>query len=634
MSAHKAAKASGSLPLAILFLCLASSQPCLAAQSSSAVVQEESYTFAFQNAPVAQVAQEVFDAIGVRYSIDPSATGRISFRIDQRLSRSQLLRALEAALAANNIVLVPQGDGMLLTARSSARSSASVRPADEGVRSAGYEVIAVPLSFAVPTEVAKALEAITGPGVILHANDKLGLIVLGGSGQQLQSALQSLRVFDQSGLENSKIRWFELSQAPALQVASELEALLRASGAAGIRVAPLKRLNGIILFGNTNAALDQISAWVPRLDAPTKDSAASLWVYHPRNTSAEALARTLNSVVAPQVQIEAGASAGSSAVRQFDSVDRQLPAAATVSVAASEEPVRAAVDKDTNTLLVSAPAWRWTQLQRILNEIDRPQAQLLVEATILEVTLRDDFRLGVDWAVLGASGKLNISNVGNQSGDIGPTYPGFSITFLDNSVQAAITALGSKTNVEVLSAPKIVTLDNRTAHLQVGDQVPIVTQTSRSTAANDSPVINTIDYRNSGVILTVTPRISGEDRIILEIAQEVSTVVKTQTSGIDSPTIQQRKLESTLALTNGGVVALGGLINRSRSLGDSGIPWFKDIPGLGGLFRTSTRGDDRTELIVLLSAKIIKDPAAAERTTTELLSDLREIQARGLLNDR
>lgn len=606
------------------------------ATSQSAPAAEEAYGFAFQNAEIAQVAQEIFGSLGVKYTIDPSASGRVSFRIEQRLTKPQLLQAFETALAAHNLALVQSGDALLVTSAAKAKSAAVVRPVAEGVRRAGYDVVAVPLSFAVPSEVAKALEAITGPGIVLYANDRMALLVLGGSGQQLQSALESIRVFDQNGLDGARIRWFELAQAPAAQVASELGDLIEAAGVSGVRVAALKRLNGVILFGNTDLALNQVASWIPRLDAPTKDSVASLWVYRPKNTSSEALARTLNAITGSQSSAEQAAAAPSSSSRRQADADAR-PALQTSSIAreaSDEDTVRAAVDKETNTLLISAPAWRWVQLQRILAEIDRPQPQLLIEATILEVVLSKEFRLGVDWSVLSQEGRLTASSVNNVSGRIGPSFPGLSITFIDVDVQAAIAALGSKSTVEVISAPKIVTLDNHPARLQVGDEVPIVRQTAQSSNAGDTPIINSVEYRNSGVILNVTPRVSGEDRVTLEIAQEVSSVARTVTSGIDSPTIQQRKLESTLVLWDGAVVALGGLISRTRDLGNSGVPYLKDIPGLGSLFRESTRNEGRTELIVLLKVTIIHDSAASTAAMTDFLRDLKEINARGLLNAR
>jgi general secretion pathway protein D len=294
--------------------------------------------------------------------------------------------------------------------------------------------------------------------------------------------------------------------------------------------------------------------------------------------------------------------------------------------------VRIGVDKDTNTLIIFASPGRWLQIQRILAEIDRTPAQILIEASILEVTLSKDFEFGVDWSLL--SGDTKVTSINNSDGTIGPSSPGFSVTFLNNNINAAVHALGSRTAVEVVSAPKIIALDGRTAHLQVGDQVPIITQSSQSTSAGGAPVVSSVDYRSTGVILSVTPRVSGDDQIVLEVSQEVSQVAPTSSSGIDSPTIQQRRFESALVLHEGGVVALGGLISTTKSTGDTGIPYLKDVPVIGNLFKSQSNPQDRSELIVLLSAHIIRDRAAGDKAMADLLGDMHDLQGRGLLPAR
>lgn len=628
-----------SLGAAICGLAVLTGTPALAARQPDAATAEPGlYTLAFQDALIAQVAQEVLTELGVGYRIDPSVTGKMTFRIDQRLTRAQLLQAFEAALAANNVALVRDGETLVVTSKVAAKAVGGVKPVGEGVRGIGYQVVAVPLSYASASEVAKALEAISGKDIVVHSSDQLGLIVLGGSGQEIQSALETLRVFDQSALQASKIRWFDLAHAPAETVAGEVQGLLRTAGVTGVGVVPLKRLNGIIVFGRTSTALDEVSQWVLRLDAPTKDAVSTLWVYHPKNTSAEALSLTLNSLMSGSstsaaMNTRPAGTPAASASAPMESANGGQDIIQASAGQRSDDYFRAAVDKETNTLLVSAPAWQWVKIQKILGEIDHPQAQLLIEATIVEVTLGSQFRLGLDWSVLSNSNRLQVAQNQTSDGTVAAAYPGFSITYLSGDVQAALNALGSKTNVEVVSAPKVVTLDNHTARLEVGDQIPIIVQTSQGTTTAGSPLVNSVDYRNSGVILTVTPRISGEGRIQMAVSQEVSSAVKTDTSGIDSPTIQQRKLESTLVLNDGGSVALGGLISRTRSRGDSGVPFLKDVPGLGLFFKTGTDEAKRTELIVLLSAKILKDQAAADQALTDLSTDLREIQSRGLLHE-
>ncbi|WP_310540382.1 type II secretion system secretin GspD [Phenylobacterium sp.] len=598
--------------------------PLCTAQAATPATQAESYTFAFENADITQVVQEVLGQVGVPYAIDPGVTGKVTFRIEQRLNREQLIAALEAVLSANGVALVRNGDQILVTPQAKAKGAAGIRRNVEGLGGGGYEVVAIPVSYAQPTEIARALEAISSSSSVLYTSDKLGLIVLGGSGSQLKSTIETLKVFDQNTFQDTRLRWFELTQAQASTVATELDKIIQASGIAGVSVAPLKRLNGVIVFARTAQALDEIGRWVRRLDAPGTEAASSLWVYHPRNSSAEALSRTLNSVLGFQ-----GRGDGALATAPTSAIPAGASGSTAIATGTGDDEVRIGLDKETNTLLVFAAPARWIQIQRILNEIDRPPLQVLIEASILEVTLGKDLQFGVDWSVI--SRDLSVAAINNSVGAVVPRFPGLSVSYINDDIQAAVRALGSRTTLEVVSAPKIIVLDNRTARLQIGDQVPVIVQSSQSTAATNAALVSTVDYRSTGVILSVTPRVTGGDQIVLEVSQEVSSVGKTSTSGIDSPTIQQRRFESTLVLRNGGVVALGGLISTNRSFSRGGVPGLKEVPGIGALFRTQGQNDSRSELIVLLSAKILNDTASADRAMSDLQADMRELQSRGLL---
>jgi general secretion pathway protein D len=300
-------------------------------------------------------------------------------------------------------------------------------------------------------------------------------------------------------------------------------------------------------------------------------------------------------------------------------------------ISSEEDPVRIGVDRQSNTLIISASQAHWVQIQRTLDDLDRTPSQVLIEASILEVTLSGKFSAGVDWQSLAANGRLTTSSINSVSGKIQQAIPGLSVTYLERDIQAAVAALSASTSVEVISAPKIIALDNHQAKLSVGDDVPITTQSEQSTSGGGSPILSNISYRNTGVILTVTPRIGGDNRVTLDVTQEVSTVAKTTTSGIDSPTIQERKVATTMVIGNGGVVALGGLISSARDAGDTGVPYLQNIPGAGILFKTHTKTSDRTELIILIRATVIPDNNASDKATAALLADMHEIKSRGLL---
>jgi general secretion pathway protein D len=598
----------------------------------------QAYTLAFHDAVISQVAEEILgNTLGLTYTIDPEVTGKMSFRIDQRLTRAQLLEAFEAALAANGVVMVRDGSSLSLTPRAKAKTAAGLAVPDGRGPAGGYEVVAETLTYATPSEVGKALQAMGQPDIVVYADDKLGLLLLGGTTRELEAARQTLRVLDQSGLQSSKIRWFELSQTTTQTVSRELQQVLQASGAAGVTLVPLTRLNGILVVARTPRALDEAGEWINRLDVTGKGESQGLWFYRPRSLAAEALASTLEAALGGQSQAAGSQAAapepplGASAPGSRPSQTPSASVPAGPANTSGDSNMRIGVNRESNTLVISAPASTWIQIKKILDQIDRTPDQVLIEASILEVTLGDEFALGVDWSLVSQSGKLTVTSSHNKGGAIGPTFPGFAVTYIDSDIQAAVSALKAVTDVEVVSAPKLMTIDNHTARLKVGDQVPITVQTAQSTTTNGAPLVATTEYRDTGVILDVTPRINGEDQITLDVDQQVSSVAKTTSSGIDSPTIQQRRIQSTLVLKDGATVALGGLISTSKSKGRSGLPIAKDIPLFGAAFRSARVESHRTELIVLITAKIMKDSGSSERLVDDLLADMREIQSRGLV---
>jgi general secretion pathway protein D len=273
-----------------------------------------------------------------------------------------------------------------------------------------------------------------------------------------------------------------------------------------------------------------------------------------------------------------------------------------------------------NSLLIYANGEEYEFIREALDRLDQPVAQVLIEATLAEVTLGNDLRFGINFRAF--DGNDSITNSGTAGGTPASIFPGFSLSVIGSTASAVLNTLQSKTSVRVLSAPKLIVLNNQTATLQVGDQVPIVTQQAQSVASPGAPIVNTIELRDTGVILKVTPRVNDSGTITLDITQEVSDVAETTSSGINSPTIQQRRLATTVSTRTGQMVALGGLIRDRVTRTKSGIPILSQIPVVGALFGTRVNTGARTELIILLTPTIIRSPDEVRSIVDALIDGL------------
>jgi general secretion pathway protein D len=288
---------------------------------------------------------------------------------------------------------------------------------------------------------------------------------------------------------------------------------------------------------------------------------------------------------------------------------------------------RIIADANSNTIVVQATANDWTRIEAALRRLDQVPLQVLIEATIAEVTLNDQLRFGLQFAL--RSGNFSFNLTPQARGPNQPIGVPGVLGLVDAGAGAniALEALSSLTRVNVISSPQLMVVSNQTAQLQVGDQVPVATQSAvpLDQVAN-SRIVNSIQFRDTGVILRVTPRVNSSGLIGLDVEQEVSDVVPTTSSGIDSPTIRQRRVRSTVAVQSGETVALGGLIREQRNATRTGIPGLRDLPVLGPLFGLTDNSDGRTELLVLITPRIVRNSEEARAVTAELRGRLRGLQ--------
>ena len=301
--------------------------------------------------------------------------------------------------------------------------------------------------------------------------------------------------------------------------------------------------------------------------------------------------------------------------------------------------VRITADVTNNAILVYANNESQRIVERTIRAIDRPQRQIAIEATIAEVTLNDQLNYGVQYFLASQKGSISstipgvatnsttaiepASNAVNAAAGalLGRVLPGFNFLIgSENSPRVVLDALHNLTNVKVLSNPSLVVLDNQVATLQVGDQVPFSTGTATVLTANNT-VVSTIDYKNTGIILRVLPRANSNGNIVLDIEQEISSVAA-GSAGSLTPTISQRRVKSSIAVTSGQTVLLAGLISENENKTRQGIPILDSIPGVGDAFSHQNNTRTRTELILFIRPSLIKDAVDAHVIAEEMRSKM------------
>lgn len=622
--------------LALLAVGAAITPPDLAAQTPAPTraARVDGFTLTFVDADVRRVLDAVLGAmLDVDYSVDPAIVGSVTLRTSQPVPREQLLPLLEAALRPVNAVIIVQNGQYRVLPRDSARGQAPLAGdslTDIGDVAPGFATEVISLRAGSAVQIARLLEQFVGDDVVASVEPGLNQIVITGSAEERIAARQLIARFDVDALATMQFELVRLETVDAATLAGELARIFQPPYdiiGSRVRVIPLPRLRSLLLIAADRADIARIQPWIARLDSGAAGR-RRLYSYSVQHGRARDVAAILQRVLGTgDAEAVDGGAAGDEPVPiapSDDGAERRSegprdPTAASARRSAQPGP-RVIASDETNSLLIYADGEEYEFMRDALSRLDQPVPQVLIEAILAEVTLTRDLQYGVNFRAL--SGDFTGTNSSTATGTPTSIFPGFSVNWVGNSASAVLNSLQSRTNVRVLSAPNLVVLNNQTATLQVGDQVPIVIQQVQSVSAPGAPVVNNIELRDTGVILRVTPRVNDSGTVTLDISQEVSDVARTTTSGINSPTIQQRRIASVVATRSGEMVALGGLIRDRAVSGRSGIPLLSQIPILGGLFGSQSNESSRTELIILLTPTVIRAPQDSQAIVRQLIDGL------------
>lgn len=555
------------------------------------------------------------NVLGISFVIDPALSDKkdlVTLRITDPEPPAELFKLITQVLDTYGVGLVRQGKiWKVIPVTGSANlnppllKSGDALPEVPASHRPVFQV--VHLKVIRNTQVAGYLRQLYNmPGLKIMEDADRNAILLLGPPSLVDQAMQAVRFFDQPFMRGYHSMRIDPVFLSAEELAEQLQNVLGREGyamGASVVIFPIKSSNALIVFCSGRETLAHVRHWARVLDSPghVKDR-KSLFFYPVQHTKAEALAEVINPLFENLVT---------------------TPEEGSVTTAKA----RLVVDKLRNALLFQGNGEDWARLLPILQEMDVPAKQVLIEVIIAELEVTDQESLGVDWLLTGVK-------LGDKSGSLssGGTYDMTGT----GTARLLINAFATDRRVNVLSSPRILVKSGEEATINVGNDVPIL-GSRRLASSNEqidgtSTVLQDIQYRKTGIMLSVRPVVHAGNQIDLEIQQEVSNALTTGSSTIDSPTIQNRTLETKLTLEDGGAVLLGGLMEQQETFVSTGVPGLSRVPIVGHLFRTDDKNTTKSNLIIFIVPYVLTNNREANDITRSI-RDQFEQQARDSLRD-
>lgn len=634
-----------------------------------------SATFNFEGESVHAVVKAILgDMLGQNYVIAPGVQGTVTLGTPKPVSPAEALNLLEMVLGWNNARLVYSGGRYNIIPADQALAG-SVAPRTGPASSArGYEVRVVPLRFISASEMKKVLEPYARPNAIVSIDGTRNVITLAGTRTELENYLRTVEIFDVDWLSGMSVGVFPLQSGRATRVVADLEKVFgndsKTPSAGMFRFMPLEGANAVLVITPQSAYLDQIQQWLERIDGAGEGS--RLFSYELKYIKARELAQRLSEVFGSSggsgsgderstggagnvslmpgtdpVQINDGGLNGNGGSVDFGSsgssggtgglgsgslsLNQRDSGSGAVTLEVDGNRVGVAAVEETNTLLVRASPSAWNSIREVVEKLDVMPMQVHIEAQIAEVSLTGDLSYGVNWYLERAmtdNGLPNFAAPGGVPGVSGPSKwstlagsiggvsgAGAVWTLVKNDAAAVITALDEVSDVRLLQTPSVFVRNNAEATLNVGSRIPISSVTVNPGLGTDN-TFSQVQYLDTGVILKVRPRVTRDGMVFLDIVQEVSSP-GSEPDANGNVRINTRRMKTEAAVEAGQTVMLAGLISDSATEGSAGIPGLSRLPVIGALFGRKSTSSERSEVIVLITPTIVRNPQEARNLTDE-----------------
>ena len=607
------------------------------------------YSLNFDDADLGEVAKVVLsDILGQSYVLSPKVSGKVTLQTTEALTKEELIPTLEMVLRMNNAALVkdsriyhiePTAEALFISNIASSRT--------------GYQTRVIPVRNVAVQEIADIIKPLVHDKTILNIDGSRNIMVASGTAEEIARVVDLVNTFDIDILKGRSFGLFTLAHVDPDTVIKELEGVFhqKAKGdeSAFFQFMPIQRLNAVLAVTHQSRYLKDIENWVFRLDKANTAAGGGVNVYKVQHANAEDLANTLNEIftgaqskstsakVAPgqtATEITNKSPSDTSTSAAFDTAKPKSSSGSNVKTGTAKvaevDNVRIISDKANNALVIVATPQEYAVVRPIIEQLDIVPLQVLIDATIASVKLTDNLKYGIAWylnhgstsvgGVVGGSPGTAIMNAGANAAAAVATG-GLSAVYSSGAVNALLSTEADKGNVNVISSPSLMVLNNQKAKINVGDQVPIQTgTTSIPTASTGIAVASSIQYKDTGVTLEVTPRVNANGMVIMDIHQIVSGVVPqtVTTPGVTSTaTINKKEIQSSIAINDGQTIVLGGLIDDTNTINKSGIPLLYELPWIGSLFGNTSYTRIKDELVVLITPRVVKSKQDSQQISDE-----------------
>ena len=641
-------------------------------------------TFNFEGESLHAVVKAILgDMLGQNYVIAPGVQGTVTLATPKPVSPAAALSLLEMVLGWNNARMVYSDGRYNIVPADQAVATGAVAPRTGSPSTArGFEVRAVPLRYISATEMEKLLKPYARPNSIVSVDNGRNLITISGTRGELENYLRTIEVFDVDWMSSMSVGVFPLQTGKAAKVVADLEKVFgeqSKSPVAGMfRFMPLEGANAVLAITAQPDYLDDIQQWIDRIDGA--GDGVRLFSYELKYITAKDLAERLAEVygggrggssgsdsggrasLMPGLEStsisdsgidgkgdssatiggdgglgDSGSSGGGSGLGSGSlSLGERTGGNAAVTLEVDGDKVGVSAVDETNTLLVRSTATAWRAIKDVIEQLDVMPLQVHIEAQVAEVTLSGDLSYGVNWfferavtdaGLPSAVGRETWDGIaGNISGTPqGGTNPGLAWTFLGRNAAAVISALDKVSDVQMLQTPSLMVRNNYEATLNVGSRIPISSVSFNPINGGDSGTVSQVQYLDTGTILKVRPRVTRDGTVFLDIVQEISSPGSERDIN-GNVTINSRKVKTNAIVQSGDTVLLAGLIQDGVTRGSTGFPGLSRIPVIGGLFGRQSSGQTRSEVIVLLTPTLVRDPNESRDLTDEYTRRFRAME--------